>query len=424
MTNFCTLFDHNYLSRGMALYQSLQEQCSDSFTLHILATDDVAVDWLNKQGYKNVVVQSLNDIKEMYPVLNRLQEERTRAEFSWTLSSFSIQFFLKKFNLESVTYLDADMYFYADPQILFDELDGESVIITPHNYTPRYDQSETSGRYCVQFMYFKNDDGGNKVLEWWRNACEECCCGTPTDGKFGDQKYLDDWLSRFPGIVHEEKHMGCGIAPWNVQQFDVLEEEGKLFVLNKITKLKDRIVFYHFHSLRKYIFNKEVLWSTSNYLTSDSVKEVFYKGYIRKLEFLYKTDDIVISEYKLDNSVICDDIRFEIIKKIPLINGINNIEEKSFVLYGYGKIGKSIYTMLKNEINLCAICDRNLKNMMVDSYQIKDINICVEKFKDSIYLITPQKGYIDIAIELIKFNIKKENIYFFNQFAEKFIGVI
>lgn len=288
MTNFCTLFDHNYLSRGLSLYRSLTEQCSDSFSLYILAMDDIAADWLNKQQYKNVIVQTLDDIKNAYPILNKLQQERTRAEFSWTLSSFSIQFFLKKYNLESVTYLDADMYFYADPQILFDELNGESVIITPHNYTPKYDQSATSGRYCVQFMYFKNDEGGNKVLEWWRNACEECCCGTPTDGKFGDQKYLDDWLSRFPGIVHEEKHMGCGIAPWNCQQFELMTDNGRFCIQDNITKQKAEVVFFHFHDLREYkTKNNKMLWRLGGYFLSNNIIEFLYRPYIEKLQRLH-----------------------------------------------------------------------------------------------------------------------------------------
>ena len=67
----------------------------------------------NKKAYSDIIVQSLGDIKEAYPVLEKLQEERTRAEFSWTLSSFSIQFFLKKYNLESITYIDSDICFYV-----------------------------------------------------------------------------------------------------------------------------------------------------------------------------------------------------------------------------------------------------------------------------------------------------------------------
>ena len=288
MTNFCTLFDHNYLSRGLVMYESLKEHCSDDFTLYILATDDIAYKWFCENPQEKIKVSSLADIKEFYPVLSRLESERTRAEFNWTLSSFSIQFFLKKYNLQSVTYLDADLRFYADPNILFDELkESESAIITPHNYTPRYDQSATSGRYCVQFMYFKNNADGNKVLEWWRQQCEECCCGTPTDGKFGDQKYLDDWLSRFSGIVHEEKHIGCGIAPWNVQQFNIEKSDSGFMLTNKITKLKEKLVFYHFHGVREFLAkNGTFVWKLNNYELSDFVIENLYKPYTQTLEEL------------------------------------------------------------------------------------------------------------------------------------------
>lgn len=288
MTNFCTLFDHNYLSRALVLYESITKHCSDNFTLYVLATDREAYDWLLAQHYKNITVQSLGDIQSAYPVLERLRTERTRAEFSWTLSSFSIQFFLKKYDLPSITYLDADICFYADPRILFDELDGESVIITPHNYTPCYDQTATSGRYCVQFMYFKNDAAGNEVLEWWRNECEKCCCGTPTDGKFGDQKYLDDWLSRFAGKVHEERHRGCGIAPWNVQQFDIVQKDNGLYVQDKVTKVTDRLVFFHFHGLKEYTTKDlHFVWNMNgSYEYAPWVSTVLYKPYIKRLEAL------------------------------------------------------------------------------------------------------------------------------------------
>ena len=288
MTNFSTLFDHNYLSRGLTLYESLKQSCSDKFCLYILATSNQAYKWLKNNPHEGIIAASLSDIKKAYPVLRRLEKERSRAEFNWTLSSFSIQYFLKNFNLESVTYLDADMYFYADPKLLFDELNGESVIITPHNYTPKYDQTATSGRYCVQFMYFNNDSAGNEVLEWWRGECEKCCCGTPTDGKFGDQKYLDDWLTRFAGKVHEEKHLGCGIAPWNIQQFDLIEKDRTYYVQNKITGQKERLVFYHYHGLKEMKNEQgEHIWNLNkDYEYTDLIVEKIYKPYISKLEAL------------------------------------------------------------------------------------------------------------------------------------------
>ncbi len=287
MTFFCTLFDHNYLSRGLVMYESLKSHCSDEFKLYILTTDDIAFKWFCDNPQENITVNSLANIMESYPVLRKLENERTRTEFNWTLSSFSIQFFIKKYNLPSITYLDADLCFYDDPKVLFDELKGESVIITPHNYTPCYDQTATSGRYCVQFMYFKNDEAGNEVLEWWRNACEEFCPGKYTDGKFGDQKYLDDWLSRFSGKVHEEKHMGCGIAPWNVQQFDIEKDENTFIISNKITKVKATLVFYHFHGVKEFLYeDKLFIWKLNDYELSDFIIDNFYKPYTQKLEEL------------------------------------------------------------------------------------------------------------------------------------------
>lgn len=335
MLFFSTYFDHNYLSRGLVLYESLKEYCSSDFILYILATDDIAFEWLKNTKLEKVIVNSLEDLKSEYPVLNRLQKERSRSEFSWTLSSFSIQFFIKKYNLEAITYLDADLCFYDDPKFLFDELKTESVIITPHNYTPYYDQSATSGRYCVQFMYFKNNDDGNKVLEWWRAACEECCCGTPTDGKFGDQKYLDDWLSRFPGIVHEETHMGCGIAPWNIQQFDIIKENDKFIIINKITKLKEKMIFYHFHGVKEGVNNNKFIWNLNcSYEMQKDFIELLYKPYTKRLEEYVKEvperqySEIELPLQKLTNlKLILKTGKRTILKFLTSINFIKTMRE-------------------------------------------------------------------------------------------------
>ncbi len=270
------------------MYQSLKEKSSDAFILYVLATDKLAYDFFKDKEYDNIVVESVDNIKEKYPILNKLQSERSVGEFNWTLSSFSMQYFLKKYCIEALTYLDADVFFYNDPGILFRELKNESVIITPHNYTPEYDLSKPCGRYCVQFVYVKNDDKGNEVLEWWRKSCEDCCCGIPTNGKFGDQKYLDDWLSRFPGVVHEEKNMGCGVAPWNIQQFDVSIEDGLVYVVNKITKVRTLLIFYHFHGIKEYCDNRNNRWwdFTEGYNKFEDENLInLYREYIKKIVF-------------------------------------------------------------------------------------------------------------------------------------------
>jgi hypothetical protein len=47
MLNFCTLFDKNYLSRGIALYNSLAENCGE-FHLYIFAFDETSGRILNE----------------------------------------------------------------------------------------------------------------------------------------------------------------------------------------------------------------------------------------------------------------------------------------------------------------------------------------------------------------------------------------
>lgn len=286
MYSFCTLFDSNYLSRGLTLLDSLQQNCKTDYKLFILATDNLCYDYLTSKDFDNVVVTSIDELSVAYPILEKLKSERTVTEFNWTLSSFSIQYFLKRYLCDNITYIDADLYFYSDPKIIIEHVGNKSVLITPHRYTPKYDQTELSGKYCVQFMFFKNNDDGNRVLEWWRKSCEECCCGVPTDGKFGDQKYLDDWLSRFDGIIYEENSIGCGVAPWNIQQYNLLMKNNLLFIQDKVTKVEEPVIFYHFHGIKSFVDKSgKLLWDINNsYSLDDAILKQLYKSYIMKLQ--------------------------------------------------------------------------------------------------------------------------------------------
>jgi hypothetical protein len=278
MLNFCTLFDSNYLSRGLALYESLK-LASPGFHFYVVAFDEECYRYLSSFPEKNLTVVRLADFEN--EDLLKVKTSRTAAEYCWTCTPSIISYFIEQYHLDACIYVDADMIFYHDPQLLLTELNNDSVMITEHRFTKDYDVSATHGIYCVQFMYFKNDPRGLAALHWWRDRCLEWCYAYLEDGKFGDQKYLDDWTTRFEG-VHVLKHPGGGLAPWNIQQFSVQNLNDELFISDKKNGNIYPVVFFHFHGL-KFFTDDTVECCGSLYELDAQVKEILYFPYIRRL---------------------------------------------------------------------------------------------------------------------------------------------
>lgn len=259
MLNFCTLFDSNYLIKGLCMYDSLKQTCPD-FHLYIFAFDDKAYLLLKSLNLKFVSVISLSEFED--DELLQIKGTRSKGEYCWTCTSSTILYCIQRYSLSHCTYIDADLYFYSDPKVLIDEMGDNDVLITSHRYTPEYDQTTKSGKYCVQFMTFRNTENGINVLKWWRNACIAWCYARFENGKFGDQMYLDDWTTRFTGI-HELEHLGGGVAPWNMQQYSFRKQDNIWKGVELSSGRTFDLVFFHFHAilscqkgfLREFYFN-------------------------------------------------------------------------------------------------------------------------------------------------------------------------
>ena len=272
MHNFCTLFDVNYLTRGLAMYESLQRH-TDKFHLYILAFDDITFEILNKMCLPKVTLITLQEFEDER--LLAVKPTRTRVEYCWTCTSHVIRYALIKYSLSQITYVDADLYFFNDPTVLLQEFmnSKDSVLITEHRYTPKYDRSATSGVYCVQFVTFNADKRGEEVLNWWCERCLEWCYARHEDGKFGDQKYLDDWPERFKGI-HVLNNIGAGVAPWNVQQYSINEHGDKVNING------NDLIFYHYHFFKCYT-NGE--YDLGLYDIPQQAIKLIYRPYIKTL---------------------------------------------------------------------------------------------------------------------------------------------
>lgn len=270
------------------MYESLVKT-GTSFHLYIFAFDDLSFEILNKLQLKHATVISLKQFED--EKLLQVKPGRTKAEYCWTCTSSTILYVLENFKVESCTYVDADLFFYQDPKILFDEMGNKSILITEHRYPPKFNRINTSGIYCVQFITFLNNNEGLTALRWWRESCIDWCYDRYEDGKFGDQKYLDDWTTRFKG-VHVLQHLGGGLASWNVEQWPFVSKKQNLITFkDPKTNNTFEAIFYHFHHVRFYLNNTVDLgW---RHPTMPVVKNL-YVPYIIELQ---KTETLVKAVY-------------------------------------------------------------------------------------------------------------------------------
>lgn len=326
MYNFCTLFDTHYLTRGLALYYSLEETTPE-FHLYIFAFNNKCYEILNQLKLKNATIISLAEFEDKE--LLEIKPTRTIAEYCWTSTSSTILYVLENYKVESCTYLDADLFFYSTPKQIFDELGNNSILITEHRYSPQYNKELKSGKYCVQFVTFKNNEEGLTALRWWRESCIEWCYARYEDGKFGDQLYLDDWTTRFNG-VHVMKHLGGGLAAWNVQQYDFFIKNNKILGREILTNKEFEVIFYHFHYLRFFLNGKIELGRRE---LDNNVLKIFYKPYIKYLDKLQE----MITD--IDPEIPPHGAGYEVLNwKTPILylyrklNGIYNIYNKKLFI--------------------------------------------------------------------------------------------
>ena len=211
---FCTLFDSYYLDKGLTLYRSL-EKVSDRFKLYIFCLDDPSYEILKDLRLERAVPVHHSEIED--ETLLKLKEERSKAEYCWTCTPVTIEYVLKHFKESSCTYIDADLYFFADPQILFDEMEqpGNDITITAHRFKNNWNGRrlcKRSGKYCVEFNYFNQSENSREALNWWKERCLEWCYHLYEPERMGDQKYLEKFPKLFKG-VHELQHLGGGCRP-------------------------------------------------------------------------------------------------------------------------------------------------------------------------------------------------------------------
>lgn len=284
MRYFCTYFDSNYLLRGLTLYRSLAATCC-RFKLFVLAMDGPSSSTLQQLGLESLEVISLDTLEKWAPELLEVKNKRSLIEYYFTLSPYLPLYLLQsRSEISLITYLDADLYFYSSPEPLFSELGDRSILAIEHRYPAHHGDKEIYGRFNVQYLSFRRNIVGLDCLSRWRTQCHEWCHDRVEDGKYGDQKYLDEWPERYLEELVVAKHPGAGVAPWNWAGTPMLWLDGRPCPNG------EELIFYHFHGVKvfgpHFISTGLLDWG----LMPRRLCRWFYADYVRELR---KTRDFI-----------------------------------------------------------------------------------------------------------------------------------
>lgn len=246
---------------GLALYHSLREHSNEPFTLWVLCFDQKTYEILDQLTLPGMRLISQEAFEAGDDELLQAKQNRNRVEYYWTCTP-SLPLFILDHNphVDLITYLDADLFFFSNPTPIFKELGDGSILIVGHRFPRELLDKESFGIYNVSFLCFRRDQHGLSALRWWRDRCNEWCYKYLEFGRYGDQKYLDDWPSRFKNVIVLH-HKGAGLAPWNMYQYQIIRRNDALYVD------EDPLIFFHFHKFRM---------ENTNYFSHNTIHYVFY----------------------------------------------------------------------------------------------------------------------------------------------------
>ena len=244
MYYFCTYFDNNYLSRGLALHGSLCRH-AQPFHLWIMCMDSEVYQALEQRCLPYVSLLKLSELEEWDKRLPALKKSRSIIEYYFTFSPFLPLFvFEKNPHVDLITYLDADLFFFSEVGPVFKEMGTNSILMIGHRFPEKLKSHEKYGLYNVGFLSFRRDEQGTACLNWWRERCIEWCFDRVEGDKFADQKYLEKWPQLFK-CVRVLQHKGAGLAPWNHENYKLRSVRGRVYVD------EDPLIFFHFHGVKR-----------------------------------------------------------------------------------------------------------------------------------------------------------------------------
>jgi hypothetical protein len=288
---FCSIVAVNYLPQAIVLNESIKRNFPGRH-LHLFVID------CNSQRLKDVMKQKysmdiyyLNEISSSSYHHNNREDYYDIVELATSLKPTVLLFFLKKFQKESVTYLDPDIVIYKNFSQILDFGNDYNCLLTPHRLEINRDSVFLEqiimkyGVYNLGFISVSQDS--LDFLRWWEDRLKLFSSRVPNEVIFTDQRWCD-----FVGCYANPKILkdhGLNVAPWNIDE-------------RRLTKIDNLIYcdgspmyFIHFSQLSLTLLNNNVISQElyDRYFISpdDESITIFREEIIKYQEFLMKNQE-------------------------------------------------------------------------------------------------------------------------------------
>lgn len=255
----------------------------------MLCLDNFTLDLLSNSKFPEIVPIALANLEKNDKELKEAKSNRNKVEYYFTLTPiFPLYLFQKYPEINLLSYVDADLYLFGDFYSLLNEMSKESVLLIEHGFDGSSPKHEMRGKYNVGFLAFRNDINSKKCLHWWREQCLRWCYDRYEDGKYADQKYLDEFPTRFKNVI-SSRNKGACVGPWNLFFSDISVDNGT-FLFDGV-----QLIFFHFHAT-KVITSKivEPRLNTPKIKWSSAMVRL-YREYAKELTTIIQSESLPIT---------------------------------------------------------------------------------------------------------------------------------
>jgi hypothetical protein len=238
----CTIVSPNYLPFARTLAKSyLQHHPKDKFFVLVVAKS-CEKKLFGAEPFSAVVLEEIG-----LPNLDSIGMRYDVLELNTNVKPSFMKYIFDNSDLDSLVYLDPDIYIYNRLDPVFELLEHANVVLTPHitspiddSKTPREQDFLLSGTYNLGFIAVRRSSESKRMLDWWESRCLEQGYNETRTGLFVDQK----WINLAPCLfekVEQCKDHGCNVAYWNLHERNLTNENSE-YVVNGNYKLR----FFHF----------------------------------------------------------------------------------------------------------------------------------------------------------------------------------